>query len=114
MSDDALFVGNNMEFTVADISDVTIYVAQIGNDTDNAKYPSTSDTKQTASARKFTLRANQTIQILGMNAITFKDPVTVIINTAWTERFNNTILSKMVIRTTVANTTIRIRWHGGN
>ena len=114
MSDDALYVGNNMEFTVASISDVTIYFAQTGNDTDTAKYPHTSDSKQTASARKFTLRPNQTIKIVGMNNITFKDPTTVIINTAWTERFNNTILSKMVIRTETADTTIRLRWHGGN
>lgn len=117
MSDTALSVGNNMEFTVASISDVTIYFNKVGNDTDAEKYPHTSDINQTASCRKFTLRPNQTIQIVGMNGITFKDPVTVIINTAWTERFSEKFsapIYKLVLRTTVADTTIRLRWHGSN
>ena len=117
MSDTALSVGNNMEFSVATAgTDVTINFNQTGNDTDTAKYPHTSDKNQTASCRKFTLRPNQTISILGMNEITFKDPITVIINTAWTERFDpkfNAPINKMKIRTSVDNTTIRIRWHGG-
>ena len=116
MSDTALSVGNNMEFSVSVISDVTIYFNQKGTDTDIAKYPHASDINQTASARKFTLRANQTVQVVGINNVTFKDPITVILNTVWTERFDpkfNAPINKMIIRTTVTDTTIRIRWHGG-
>ena|SRR3990167_2958148 len=118
MSDTALSVGNNMEFSVASIAtEVTINFNKIGTDSDTEKFPHATDINQCASCRKFTLRANQTITIIGMNGITFKDPVTVIINTAWTERFSEKFsapIYKLKIRTTVDNTTIRIRWHGSN
>ena len=116
MSDTALAVGNNMEFAVNSISDVTIYFNKVGTSTETEKYAHETDINQTASCRKFTLRPNQTIQIVGMNNVTFRDPITVIINTAWTERFDpkfNAPINKMVIRTTVASTTVRLRWHGG-
>jgi len=116
MSDTALSVGNNMEFSVANVSDVTVYFNQTGTDTDTAKYPHSSDNSQTASCRKFSLRANKTIQIVGMNNITFKDPITVILNTTWTERFDpkfNAPINKLVIRTTTTSTDVKLRWHGG-
>ena len=116
MSVTAHYVGNNREFTVNDISDVTLHFNQIGSDTDTVKYAHASDESKRAAARKFTLRANQTVQILGMDGITFTDPTTIIINTAWTERFSDKFgkaISSMAIRTTVTGTTVRIRWHGG-
>ena len=116
MSDTALYVGNNMEFTVDAISDVTIYFNKIGTDSDTENYPSSSDLNQTASCRKFALRADQTILIVGMDNITFKNPITVVLNTPWVEKFDtkyNAPISKMVIRTTVTGTAIKLRWHGG-
>mgnify|MGYP001584460985 FL=1 len=116
MSDTALYVGNNMEFVVASISDVTIFFNNTGADSDTEKYPHNSNINQAASARKIAIRPNQTIQIVGMDNVTFKDPITVIINTTWTERFSERFgkpISKMILRTTIADTTIRIRWHGG-
>ena len=112
-SDDALYVGNNVEFTVDVISDVTIYFNQTGNDSDIVRYPDSSDTKKTATAKRISIRPNQTIQIVGMNNLTFKDPITVIINTEHKERFDNPILNSIVLRTSVTGTTIRLRWHGG-
>ena len=116
MSDTALYVGNNMEFSVDAISDVTIYFNKIGNDSETEKYPSISDLNQTASCRKFALRADQTIQIVSMDNVTFKNPITVVLNTAWVERFDtkyNAPIAKMVIRTATAGTAVKIRWHGG-
>ena len=116
MGDSAQSIGNNRTFTVVDISDVTIYFNQIGNDTDITKYAHSSDTSKSASARKWNLRANQTLQIIKIDDLTLTDPIDVILNTSWTERMDpkfNAPISKMTIRTQTVNTTVRIRWHGG-
>ena len=116
MGDSAQSIGNNRTFTVVDISDVTIYFNQIGNDTETSKYAHATDISKTASARKWNLRGTQTLQVIKIDDLTLTDPLDVILNTAWTERMDpkfNSPVSKMTIRTQTANTIVRIRWHGG-
>ena len=107
------FVGNNMEFVVADISDVTIYFNEVGTNTLTDRYPHTSDNTKKFTAKRFLLRADQTIQILSINDFIFTDPVTVILNTPYRETREQGFITKMKIRTTVVNTLVRVRWHGG-
>ena len=107
------FVGNNMEFTVDAISDVTVYFNRVGNDSDTEKYPHASDTSKSFTAKRISIRTNQTIQLVEQNEIAFKDPLTIIINTEYRERRDMAMINSIKLRTTVAGTTIRIRWHGG-
>ena len=116
MGDSAQSIGNNRTFAVAAISDVTIYFNQIGTDTDIVKYAHSSDLAKSASARKWNLRANQTLQIIKIDDLELTDPIDVILNTSWTERMDpkfNAPVSKIIIRTQTADTTVRVRWHGG-
>ena len=117
MSDSAQSIGNNRNFIVATAgTEVTLYFNKTGNDTDTEKYAHASDSTKTASARKWNLRANQTIDVIKVDDLTFTDPLNIILNTAWTERMDpkfNSPISKITIRTSVDNTTIRVRWHGG-
>lgn len=117
MGDSAQSIGNNRTFTVASIgTEVTIYFNQVGSDTDTVKYAHQSDSSKSASARKWNLRANQTLQIIKIDDLTLTDPIDVILNTSWTERMDakfNAPVSKITIRTQAADTTVRIRWHGG-
>lgn len=107
------FIGNNMEFTVDVISDVIIYFNKVGNDSDTEKYPDSSDTSKTSTAKRISIRPNQTIQLVEENGIAFKDSVTILINTEYTERRELAMLNSIKLRTTVSGTTIRVRWHGG-
>ena len=116
MGDSAASIGNNRTFVVAALSDVTIYFNQIGNDTDILKYAHASDLSKSASARKWNLRANQTLQIIKIDDLTLTDPIDIILNTSWTERMDpkfNSPVSKITVRTQTADTTVRVRWHGG-
>ncbi len=104
--------GENKEFYVADISDVTVYIGKSGytsaNDTATEKYFNNA-MSPIPSASKISIRSDQTVQIVSMNAVIFTDPVTVIINKGHTELFDTPMIYKLVLRTTVANTLIRLR-----
>lgn len=117
MGDSAQSIGNNRNFTVVTAgTEVTIYFNRIGTDSETEKYAHATDLTKTASARKFNIRATQTIQIISMDDLIFTDPIDVILNTSWTERMDpkfNAPISKMKIRTATDNTTVRLRWHGG-
>ena len=117
MGDSAQSIGNNRTFTVSAIgTEVTIYFNQVGNDTDTLKYAHASDLTKSASARKWWLRANQTLQITKIDDLELTDPIDVIINTNHIERMDpkfNAPVSKITIRTQTADTTVRVRWHGG-
>ena len=109
--------GENKEFAIAALSDVTIYINDSSNtsanDTATAKYFDAqvdSITKSGfASARAFFLWADQTIKIVSMNGKTFTDPITVTINKGIGENFDYPIIWKMKIRTTVVNTNVKLR-----
>ena len=116
MGDSAQSIGNNRTFVVAALSDVTINFNRVGNDTDTEKYAHASDILKSASSRKWWLRANQTLQIIKIDNLILTDPIDVILNTNHIERMDpkfNAPISKITIRTQTADTTVRIRWHGG-
>ncbi len=113
MSSSGELIGNNMEFTIDAVSDVTIYFNQTGDDTDTEKYPDSSDSSKAFTAKRISIRPKKTIHIVSMNGVTFKNPITVLLNTEYREKRNLAMINKMVIRTNATETLVRIRWHGG-
>ena len=111
--------GENKEFGVDGTKTININIGSTNtsaNDTDTEKYfdtaLSSSGNTSFGSARAFFLRNNQTIQILGINNITFTDPITVVINKGHREEFNQPFIFKITIKTTVAGgttTNIKLR-----
>ncbi len=107
--------GLNKEFAVATISDVTIYIDSSNtsaNDTAVLKYFDNQLTNSGAAennARAIFIRNDQTIQIVSINNTTFTDPETVIADKGHRETWDKPHLWKLVIRTTVVNTNIKIR-----
>lgn len=103
-------IGDNKEFTVTAVSDVTVYFNDTytsANDTATEKYFNNGSL-----VKAFTFRPNQTIQIVSLNGVTLTDPITIFINTVYTEKYDVPTVFKMVIRTTVADTHIRLRTRG--
>ena len=110
--------GDNKEFAVDGTKTINIILDSntSANDTDTEKYfdNDLSATEGTPfnTAKAFFLRNNQTIQILGLNNVTFTDPVEVTLNKGHREEFNQPWIFKIKIRTTVATgttTNIKIR-----
>ena len=110
--------GDNKEFAVDGTKTINIILDSntSANDTDTEKYfdNDLSATEGTPfnTAKAFFLRNNQTIQILGINNVTFTDPVEVTLNKGHREEFNQPWIFKITIRTTVATgttTNIKIR-----
>jgi len=104
-------IGDNREFTVINASDVTVYfnggsdgTKTSADDTATERYYNNNGT-----VKAFTIRPEETIQIVSMNGTTFADPITVIKNTVYTEKFDTAAVVFMVIRTALANTHVRIR-----
>ncbi len=86
------------------------------DDTDTEKYfdnpLSSSEGTSFNTAKAFFLRNDQTIQILGMNNITFTDPITVTDNKGHREEFNQPWIFKITIKTTLSSgstTNIKLR-----
>ena len=107
--------GLNKEFGVAVISDVTVYIDSVNtstNDTATLKYFDNQLTDSRASennARAIFIRNDQAIQIISVNNSTFTDPITIAKDVGHRETWDKPHLWKLVIRTTVVNTNIRIR-----
>ena len=103
-------IGDNKEFAVNGVNDITIYFTKgsgytSANDTATEKYFTHQHT-----CHRLDIRSDQTIQIISMNARIFTDPTTIIINAGHIEKFDAPILNNMVLRTTVAGqTNIKIR-----
>ena len=103
-------VGDNREFTVVTPSDVTIYFTNndskdSSDDTTTEKYMDNS-----TAASRFFIRNNQTIHLTQINETTLTDAATIIINKSHKEEFSAGVVDKIVLRTSVANTSIKIRW----
>ena len=86
------------------------------DDTDTEKYfdnpLSTSEVTPYNTAKAFFLRNDQTIHIVGLNNITFTDPIEVTINKGHREVFNQPWIFKITIRTSLASgstTNIKLR-----
>ncbi len=111
--------GDNREFAVDGTKTININLDSSktsANDTDTEKYfdnpLSTSTGTPFNSAKAFFLRADQTIQIIGMNNITFTDPITVVINKGHREEFNQPIIFKLTIKTALgggSTTNVKLR-----
>ena len=112
--------GDNIEFGVDGTKTVNINIDgnTSADDTDTEKYfdNSLSASQNTSfnAARAFFLRADQTIQILGINGITFTDPITVTDNKGHREEFNQPIITKITIKTgqttgTTTNIYLRVK-----
>jgi len=103
-------IGDNKEFTITSISDVTLYFNSTQTSADDTETERYFDNG--SCVKSFTIRPNQTIQIVSINGVTLTDPITIFINTVYTEKLDTPTIFKMVIRTTVANTHIRMRIRG--
>ena len=111
--------GDNKEFAVDGTKTVNINfdsTKSSANDTDTEKYfdnsLASSEGTPFNSATAFFLRNDQTIHIVGINNITFTDPVEVTINKGHREVFNQPHVFKITIRTSLASgstTNIKIR-----
>jgi len=99
-------IGDNKEFTVTAISDVTLYfnATTSASDTATARY-----FDHGALVKAFAFRPNQTIQIVSINGLTMTDPITIVKDSVYAEKLDTPSVFKMVVRTTVANTHIRLR-----
>lgn len=109
-------IGDNLEFGIASAgTTVTIYfnggasgTNTSADDTVTEKYSDTA----TGGIKQFHIRNDQAIEILGYNGLTFTDPISIAANKGHIERLDTPIVFKMVIRTTTANTNIKIRYRG--
>ena len=109
-------IGDNLEFTAVNTGDYEIFLQHntntSANDTEFRKYPDNPDGRDGSgqTARKFEIRTNETVDLTELNGIAFTDPITIIIDKAHVEQRNVPVIFKMKIKTTVANTTIKVRW----
>jgi len=111
--------GDNKEFAVDGVKTVNINFDSTktsADDTDTEKYfdndLTTSGNTPYNSMRAFFLRNDQTIEIIGMNNVTFTDPVTIVLNKGHREEFNQALIFKLTLKTTVATgttTNIKLR-----
>ena len=99
------FVGDNIEFTAIEIGDYTIYCIE-GTDSEFTKYAQNN----TGTAKKFSLRTDQTVTILKENGITFSDPITVILNKEYVEKEDVAFLTSITLRVATASTAIKFRF----
>ncbi len=97
--------GDNIEFTAVALDDYTIWFAETGTDTTTVKYPD-----EATSATKFTIRSDQNAFLVQLNDKVFTNPCKITQNKAHIETRDALSVSKIIIRTTVTNTKLKIRW----
>ena len=112
-------IGDNKEFAIPDPADgdVTVYCFNAdgndsGNDTLTEKY---MDRNGTRSA--FSIRSDQVVLIVRIGSETMTDPITVpadgAVQESWYENLQTTAgFDRIVIRSTVANTNVKLRVKG--
>lgn len=111
-------IGDNKEWGVAAISDVTVHLGNHSGLTSADDVAATVYFDSNSSRSAFCLRSDQACQIVSIDDTTFTDPLTCPINGSVTEKelvrpANGYSFSKMVIRTTVVNTNLKLRVRGG-
>ena len=99
--------GDNIEFTAVTPGDYTIFFNQTGTDTEFLKYPKTDNETR---GRKFALRTDQNAHIPTVGETTFTNPITVTKNKLHTEKRRAPSLSHIIVRTSTANTAVKVRW----
>ena len=105
MSRNEILEGDNIEFLAADIGDYTIWLGMEVTDTATVKGPDNP-----RSASKFEIRMNKLGSLVGENNTTFTNPATILANTAHIETRTSPVITKITLRTSTANTQIKVRW----
>lgn len=98
-------MGDNIEFTAVTIGDYTVFFAETGIDTSTSKYPD-----EATSATKFEIRSDQNAFLTQVGDREFTNPCKITKNLAHIETRDALSVSRVIIRTTVANTKLKIRW----
>ena len=98
--------GDNIEFTAVDIDTYTIWLSLEGIDTATKKHVVANP----KTARKVSIRCDKNTDLIKMNNITFTNPVTIVADKEHVERRNVPLVSRIDLRTSSANTAIKIRW----
>jgi len=107
-------VGENIEFSVAAASDVTVYFTG-GANTDKTSDDNTLTEKYTdryGAVKVYQIRPSEAIQIVSINGEVMTDPITCAADSSIIEKYDTPVIFKIVIRTTTANTNIKIRVRG--
>ena len=100
--------GDRIEFTAASIGDYTIWFSRSHDDytdTETTKYPDTAE-----SETKFEIRSDQNAFLTQVNEREFTNPCKITKNLAHIETRDALSVTKLIIRTTVVNTKLKIRW----
>ncbi len=111
MSDDYAIEkpGDNIEFTAVNIDDYEIFFSHNDNtsadDTTTEKYPDNSLT-----ARKFAIRTDKNATLIEVNGVPLTNGCTVVQQKTHSETRNIASIFKIKIRTSTANTKIKVRW----
>ena len=99
-------IGDNIEFTAADIDTYTIWLNKTGTDTATVKFP----TANPLTARKFVIRTDKNTDLIELNLIEFTDPIQITADQAHIEQRNTPSINFFKIRTSATNTMIKVRW----
>ena len=103
-------IGDNKEFAISTAgTEVTIHLQT--NETKTSADDTVNDVYFNTPRRrkKFQIRNDQSIQVLGINDFTFTDPESVPKNVGIIEKFDTPIITKIKIKTTTDNTNIKVR-----
>lgn len=106
--------GDNREVGLPTIGDYTFHIGDAPTNTSADDTVTDKYFDHPGARTSFCLRTDQTVQIISINGLTFTDPYTCVVNGSITERELkiNEFITKMVIRTTVVNTNIKLRVRG--
>ena len=109
-------IGDNIEFTAVAIGDYEIFMQHndntSANDTEFKKYPDNQNGigGSGATASKFIVRADASIDLVELNGVALTDPITIVADKSHAELRNTPIIFKMKLRTGATNTAIKVRW----
>ncbi len=109
-------IGDNIEFTAVAIGDYEVFLQHndntSANDTEFNKYPNNQNGRDGSgkTARKFVIRTDKNVDLVKLNGLEFTDPGQITGDKPWREERNVPRIFKMLLRTTIENTTIKVRW----
>lgn len=109
-------IGDNIEFTAVATGDYEIFLQNnnlsSANDTEFKKYPGTQIEVGGfgLTGRKFEIRADKNIDLVGLNGIDFTNPAQITADKPHVENRNVPSIVKMKIRVPSATTMIKVRW----
>ena len=101
------FVGDNISFMAVDIGDYTIYLNKTGTDSATEKFASANPT----SGRRIDITADKAFKVVGQNGVSWTNPRTLAADKSYVEKRDVPFISQVVVRTTVANSFVQVRWN---